>query len=55
MLHGNQQDNMKGVIDLIDSVDTLKNLIIGSMNVGFEIHSKRNISMTVDWLNIYYK
>jgi len=28
MLHGNQQDNMKGVIDLIDSVDTLKNLII---------------------------
>ncbi|MCI9475079.1 MAG: uroporphyrinogen decarboxylase [Emergencia sp.] len=28
MLHGNQEDNMKGVIDLIDSIDNHKNLII---------------------------
>ena len=28
MLHGNQQDNMKAVVDEIDSVDHTKNFIV---------------------------
>ncbi len=34
---------------------SVNNLIVGSMNVGYEIHSKRNMSVTVKHMNVYYK
>ena len=45
MLFGNQQDNMKGVIDLLDSIDNKKNLIISpGCDMPFDVPPENTIA-----------
>jgi len=47
MLHGNQQDNMKYVVDLIDSIENKKNLIIApGCDMPYDVPVENTIAVT---------
>ncbi|MFO7887576.1 MAG: uroporphyrinogen decarboxylase family protein [Eubacteriales bacterium] len=47
MLHGNQQDNMKYVVDLIDSIEDKKNLIIApGCDMPYDVPVENTIAVT---------
>ncbi len=47
MLHGNQQDNMKYVVDLIDSIENKKNLIIApGCDMPYDVPIENTIAVT---------